>query len=135
MIVNRKVDIEGPATLSLYFREAHGPRSNADLIQPSSATDGSSTAPTPVEGERVVVIDVKGLHSDEILGALVRKTAAKQVEPSPEDKLEMQEIADLRQRGEVDRQRNLAMLKEQRREKARLAQAMSEAAAIKASAQ
>lgn len=135
MIVNRKIDTEGPATLSLYFREGDGPRANADLIQPSSATDGSSTAPTPVEGERVVVIDVKGLHSNDIIETLVRKTAAREVEPSPEDNLEMQEIADLRQRGEVDRKRNLTMLKEQRREKARLAQAMSEAAAIKASAQ
>lgn len=132
MIVNRKPDPMGPATLTLYFRED---KVTETLSQSNSSTQGLSKAPEPAEGEKTVVVDVKGLHSTEILDVLMRKTNAAPVQPTPEEEAEMKDIEDLRRRGEVDRQRNRRELEESRKEKARLAQAMSEAAAIKAAAQ
>ncbi|KAK1754588.1 CI-B8 domain-containing protein [Echria macrotheca] len=134
MIVNRIADPLGPAILTVYLREGGGPLAKADVSQPSSATDGMSKAPPPANDEKVLVVDMKGLRSDEILKEFLKKTSAVPVETPLEEKMEIQEIEDLRRRGQIDRERNAKMLQEQRREKARLAQAMSEAAAIKASA-
>ncbi|KAK5661490.1 hypothetical protein OQA88_11394 [Cercophora sp. LCS_1] len=132
MIVNRRPEPQGPATLTLYLRDG---KATGELSQPSSSTEGLSKAPQPVEGEKAVVVDVKGLHSTEILEALMAKTSAVPVQPTPEEEAEMKDIEELRRRGEIDRQENRKKLEELRKEKARLAQAMSEAAAIKAAAQ
>lgn len=132
MIVNRKPESHGTATLTLYFREG---KMTGTPSQSNSSTQGLSKAPEPAEGEKAEVVDVKGLHSTEILDVLMRKTNAAPVQPTPEEEAEMKDIEDLRRRGEVDRQRNRRDLEATRKEKARLAAAMSEAAAIKAAAQ
>jgi len=133
MIVNRTLDSEGPATLTLYFR-ADGTPNPRETPQPPSSTTGASKAPAPVAGEKAVTIDVKGVHSTEILSKFIQKTSAVQVEPTRTELEEAEEIADLRRRGEIDRVENAKLLAAERREKARLALAQSEAAAIKASA-
>lgn len=134
MIVNRTEKQEGPATLTLYFR-ADGKPNPRETPQPPSSTTGASKAPAPVAGEEAVTIDVKGIHSNEILSKFIEKTLAVPVEPTNAEREEAEEIAELRRRGEIDRVENAKELAAKKREKARLALAMSEAAAIKASAQ
>jgi large subunit ribosomal protein MRP49 len=132
MIVNRRDDTEGPATLTLYFRDSGA--KNIEGTKIGSAADGSSKAPAPSEGERAVVIDIKGLHSDKILEEFMSKTNATNVQPTVQEEMELNELQDLRKRGEIDRKETTKMNEEKRKEKARLAVAMSEAAAIKAAA-
>jgi large subunit ribosomal protein MRP49 len=131
MIVNRVEDTEGPATLTLYFRDDGAKVEGTHL---SSSGDGTSKAPTPSEGERAVVLDIKGLRSEVILQEVMSKTSATNVSLTPQEEMELKELEDLRLRGEIDRKVTKKNNDERRREKARLAQAMSEAAAVKASA-
>jgi large subunit ribosomal protein MRP49 len=134
MIVNRSDDTEGPATLTLYFREGAAAPAKIEGTQIGSAADGTSKAPKPSEGERAVVIDIKGVHSSKILEELMSKTSATPVQMTPQEEMEKRELEDLRKRGEIDRKNMAKMNEERRKEKARIAQAMSEAAAIKAAA-
>ncbi|KAL2019430.1 hypothetical protein VTK56DRAFT_9635 [Thermocarpiscus australiensis] len=131
MIVNRTNDQEGPATLTLYFREP-GATLKSDIPQPSSSTDGFSKAPEPAEGERVVTIDMKNRRSDAILREFMDKSGAVAVMPTPQDEAEMREAEELEARSAIDRVRIKKMVDAQKREKAMIAQAHSEAAAIKA---
>ncbi|KAK0639336.1 CI-B8 domain-containing protein [Cercophora newfieldiana] len=133
MIVNRCDDTERPATLTLYFRDDGAP-AKIEGTQLSSAADGTSTAPAPSQGERTVVLDIKGLHSEKILEEFMAKTSATNVQLTPQEEMELRELEDLRKRGEIDRKVTKKMIDEKKREKARLALAMSEAAANKASA-
>ena len=134
MIVNRTDDQEGPATLTLYFRDDGAPPAKGDLTQPSSTLDGTSKAPEPGPGERTVVMEVKGLHSDVILKEFMSQTNAVNVNLTPQEEIELEDLKELRRRGEVDRKITKKENEAIRREKARLALAMSEAAAVKAAA-
>ena len=131
MIVNRTEDQQGPATLTIYFRE-EAKLHPKEVPQPPSSTNGVSKAPVPATGETAVTIDIKGVHSTEILTNFMQKTAAEPVKLTPQEEAEIEKLADLRRRGEIDRAENAKILAEEKREKARLAMALSEAAAIKA---
>lgn len=132
MIVNRTRNQEGPATLTLYFREP-GATLKSDIPQPSSSTDGYAKAPAPAEGERVVTIDLKNRHSDAILKDFMDKSGAVPVTPTPQDEAERREIEEIKVRSAIDRERIRKMNEAIKREKAMIAQAHSEAAAIRAS--
>src|SRR6478609_4155679 len=95
MIVNRTTDQDGPATLTIYFR-ADGTPNPRDLLQPPSSTTGESKAPAPAPGEKSVTIDIKGVHSTDILKDFVHKTSAVPVEPTQLEKQELEELADLK---------------------------------------
>ncbi|GAB1313021.1 Ribosomal protein/NADH dehydrogenase domain-containing protein [Madurella fahalii] len=131
MIVNRTVDQQGPAKLSLYLREP-GATLRSDIQQLSSAADGFSKAPTPAEGERVVTIDMKHRRSEAILQEFMKKSGAVAVEPTPQDEAQLSEVKELKSRSNIDRARVKKMIDAQKREKAMIAAAHSEAAAIRA---
>lgn len=131
MVVNRSENQEGPATLTLYFREP-GATLSSDVPQPSSSADGFSKAPAPAEGERVLMIDMKHRHSEAILKEFLDKSGAVAVKPSPQDEAEMAAVEELEARSKVDEARVKKMNEATRREKQMIAQAHSEAAAIKA---
>ncbi|CAK7218729.1 hypothetical protein SCUCBS95973_003580 [Sporothrix curviconia] len=136
MIVNRTNDTAGPATLTIYLRKAQGdaPKS-ASLItpdnQPSSSFVGASKAPEPTPLERTIQIDMKGLHSDAILNDFLTKTGASAVSPTPQEEADMRDVEERAERSKVDREVMARYLFAQRREAAILAQAKSEAAAMK----
>lgn len=133
MIVNRTTDQAGPAKLTLYFREpGAAPGSEAGVQQLTSATDGFSKAPPPAEGERVVTIDMKNRRSEAILHEFLQKSGATAVEPTPRDEAQLREVEELKARSNVDRARVKKMIDAQKREKAMIAAAHSEAAAIRA---
>ncbi|KAL8313431.1 hypothetical protein RB597_006079 [Gaeumannomyces tritici] len=97
-----------------------------------SAWDGSAAAPPPVEGERVVTIDMTHMRSEAILAELVTKTGAVPARPGPEDDDEMAELAAVKRQGAADREQVEAFVRKQKREKALLERARKEADAIKA---
>ncbi len=130
MVVNRNNNQEGPATLTLYFRE--GGATFTDIPQPSSSTEGPSAAPPPVEGERVVTINMKNRRSEAILKEFLEKTGAVLVKPTPQDEMEQREIEELAMQSAFDYAAVKKMNDEKKREKRMLEKAQSEAAAIKA---
>jgi large subunit ribosomal protein MRP49 len=135
MIVNRTTDQLGPATMTLYFRDDGAPAAaKSELPQPSSSSTGHSKAPEPSEGERAVTIDMKNRLSEVILKDFMDMTGAVPVIPTPQEEAEMRDAAELKQRGEIDRERVRKMLEAERREAAMISQARSEAAALKATA-
>ncbi|KAK4228960.1 CI-B8 domain-containing protein [Podospora fimiseda] len=131
MVVNRTHDQKGPATLSIYFREPGAPIQQ-DTPMPSSSNDGDAKAPPAADGERLVTINMKNRRSDEILKDFLTKTGAVPVKPTAQEELLMQEIEELKARGEVDRERVSKMVAHEKRERQIRAQAQAEAAAIKA---
>ena len=117
MVVNRKEDVDGDATLSLYFRKAAGQQGDSTTpaavhIQPSSSSHNASRAQPPATDEEVVRLDVKGKHQSEILALLVEQTKATTVQPTEDEAKEMEELAGLKATGEVTRQKKLAQLSE-----------------------
>ena len=106
MIVNRRKDTEGPATMTLYFRQQDSAQpTDANMNQQSSSFEGHSPAAEPSEGERTVVINMKDMHSSMILKEVLEKTGAVPVPPTPQDEAELQEMKDLEQRATVDQTR------------------------------
>ncbi|KAK4235612.1 CI-B8 domain-containing protein [Achaetomium macrosporum] len=132
MVVNRTTDNNGPATLTLYFREP-GATLASDMPMPSSSNEGFAKAPAPAQGERVVTIDMKHRRSEAILKEFMDKSGAVAVKPTPQDELELREAEEREARGAIDRERIRKMYEEAKRERAMIAQAQSEAAAIRAS--
>ncbi len=135
MIVNRTADTSSPATLTIYIRN-HGLLTTESSqgvhdSQPSSSFVGASKASQPTAQERTVEIDMKGLHSDAILQELLSKTGAVSVAPTPQEEVEIREVEERTERAKVDRDVMARYLFAQRREAAILAQAKSEAAAMK----
>ncbi|CAK7203216.1 hypothetical protein SEUCBS139899_005947 [Sporothrix eucalyptigena] len=136
MIVNRTADTAGPATLTIYLRHGQdGSSKGASPVnqntQPSSSFVGASKAPEPTPSERTVQIDMKGLHSDAILKDFLAKTGASVVSPTPQEEEDMRDVKERAERSKVDREVMARHLFAQRREAAILAQAKSEAAAMK----
>ncbi len=106
MIVNRRKDTEGPATMTLYFRQKDSAQpTDANMNQQSSSVEGRSPAADPSEGERTVVINMKDMHSSMILKEFLEKTGAVPVPPTQQDEAELQEMKDLEQRATVDQAR------------------------------
>ena len=132
MIVNRTKDQAGPATMSIYFRQGSVDATKSSKHQLPSSAEGLSKAPSPEEDEKVVTIDMKSQHSDQILKEFLEKTGAVPVVPTPQEEIEMQEVQERKERGDIDREVMLKYLTQQRREAALMAQARNEAAAMKA---
>ncbi|KAI5918759.1 50S ribosomal protein mrp49 [Camillea tinctor] len=137
MLVNRFADQSLPATMSIYFRkaeeeaEATGRNALPLAQQPHSSTEGEHPAPPPEKGERVVTIDMKGVHSDAILAEFMRKTGATAIHPTPDEEVEMRQVEELRERGAVDRAIMKQWLDNKRNQERMMALARQEAEAIK----
>ncbi|KAK6955335.1 hypothetical protein Daesc_002968 [Daldinia eschscholtzii] len=142
MIVNRTTDQSSPAKMSIYFRQAaldsNTPSALATKLsqlplaqQPHSSTSNEHPAPEPEEGERVVTIDMKNVHSDDILNEFMSKTGATLVEPTPDEKVEMRQLEELNEKAAVDRAIMKKYIDDKKREERMLALARQEADAIK----
>ncbi|KAL2126181.1 hypothetical protein VTI74DRAFT_1522 [Chaetomium olivicolor] len=131
MIVNRTHDQDGPAKLTIYFREP-GATLPSDVPQASSSNDGFSKAPAPAQGERALLIDMKNRRSEAILKEFMDKSGAVAVKPTPQDEAEIREIEELEARSKIDHERVRKRNEALKREKQMIKQAHSEAAAIKA---
>lgn len=127
MTVDRSDDNAGPATLTVFFAPAANPSSASALSSPapiSSTTNAKATSDhTPFE--RVESIEMKHKHEEEILEQLMQITKAVQVNPSPDEELEMKELEDQRARSERDAETTRVYNEKVRQEKALLEQARS----------
>ncbi|KAI1269431.1 CI-B8 domain-containing protein [Xylariaceae sp. FL1019] len=142
MLVNRSTNNEGPATLSIYFRQSDTdtPRTPSEILrtmlplarQPHSSTENEHPAPPPEEGEHVVTLDMKNVHSDMILSEFLAKTGAVLVTPTPEEQSEMRQVKDRDERGNYDRAIMKKYIDDKRHEERMMAIARQEADAIKA---
>ncbi|KAI1121677.1 CI-B8 domain-containing protein [Nemania abortiva] len=145
VLVNRSDDQAGPATMSIYFRQASSSdspsiteavRSMLPLAQqPHSSITNEHPAPPPEEGERVVTIDMKNVHSDTILNEFLAKTGATPVHPTPDEQMEMRQIEDRKETAAIDRSIMKNFIDNKRQEERMLALAKQEAEAIKAANQ
>ncbi|KAI0137407.1 50S ribosomal protein mrp49 [Xylariales sp. AK1849] len=134
MLINRHTNQSAPATMSIYFRQSAAPASKNILPlaqQPHSSTTNETPAPAPEEGERVVTIEMKNQHSDTILNEFLQKTGATPVHPTAEERSEMVQVEELKERAAVDRAIMKKFHDNKRREERMLAQARQEAEAIK----
>lgn len=123
--------------MTVYFRESSATGSATPSPtavtsnQLTSSTEGESPAGEPAEDEKAVTIEMKHQRSETILGEFMRKTGAVPVVPTAAEQAEMQTIKERTERAKIDRQEMSTYLTAKRREAAVLAQARSEAAAIK----
>jgi len=160
MIVNRSDKQEGPATMSIYFRQpveetTNTPTSSSSSTstptpkrtalsglstlplaqQPRSSVSGEFPAPPAGDGEHVVTIDMKNVHSDRILEAFLAKTGAKLVRPTADEEVEMRQVEERKEKGDADRIIVKAFEDEKRKKQAMIEKIKQEADAIKASNQ
>ncbi|KAK6083590.1 hypothetical protein SCUP234_02275 [Seiridium cupressi] len=135
MLINRHTNQAGPATMSVYFRQSAAATSKHPPLplaqQPHSSTTGETPAPAPEEGERVVTIEMKNQHSDAILAEFLHKTGATLIHPTAEERSEMVQVEELKERGAVDRAIMKKWLDTKRAEERMLAKAKEEAEAIR----
>ncbi|KAI1411706.1 CI-B8 domain-containing protein [Hypoxylon sp. FL1857] len=142
MLVNRTSDQTAPAKMSIYFRQASlssgAPAALSSQMnslplaqQPHSSIANEHPAPEPEEGERVVTIDMKGIHSDKILEEFVAKTGATPVHPTPDEQVEMRQVEERAERAAFDRAVVKKYIDDKRREERMLAMARQEAEAIR----
>lgn len=91
--------------MSIYFQSSN-PAAGAEpvsRVQPPSSAIDSSKAVAPAADERVVKIDMKNKHSDEILEAFLAETRAEPVTPTPEEVEELRATEDFKRQGDKDR--------------------------------
>lgn len=132
--------------MSIYFRQTSSssdPATTAETVrdmlplsqQPHSSIKNEHPAPPPEEGERVVTIDMKNVHSTAILSEFLAKTGATVVHATPDEEAELRQIEERKERGAIDRSIVLSFIENKRSEERRLALARQEAEAIKAANQ
>ncbi|KAK3315266.1 hypothetical protein B0H66DRAFT_564897 [Apodospora peruviana] len=135
MIVNRTPETDTKPIMTLYFRDNTVPApAKLDETPILSATHGHSKAPAPKPWEKTVTIDMKDVHSEKILRDFMETTGAVQVMPTEQERQDMVEVEERRRKSEIDAEIGRKRREEEKREKRMLAQARSEAAAIKAAA-
>ncbi|KAI1210605.1 CI-B8 domain-containing protein [Annulohypoxylon truncatum] len=142
MLVNRTEDQTAPAKMSIYFRQAALDSNKPSVLvskfntlplaqQPRSSITNEYPAPEPEEGERVVTIDMKEVHSDAILEEFLAKTGATKVEPTADELAEMAQVERRHREAAFDRSINKKYIDAQKLEERMLAMARQEAEAIK----
>ena len=96
MTVDRTIDQDGPATLSIFFVP---PSSSTKPAAPTSSTSKETATSDHIPADRVESIDMKHKKESEILEQLLRLTGAKVVTPTAREQEELDELAE--QRGVV----------------------------------
>ena len=120
MTVNRSIDQEGSATLSVFFAPAPRLSSASASPAPSSSTDPSTASSGHAPANRIATIDMKYKHESEILSRLLELTNGRQYEASPDELAELRGVDDERKRSERDRMAQARLNEIKRQEKALL---------------
>lgn len=123
MSVRQTQEQEGPAALTVYF---------ADKISKAASKSAAKNvddkhAPSPAEGEKSAVVDLKNLAHADIWKKVLTVTGAEEVQASEEDAQELKTLEELRVQSEKDRAR-VATLRQKKKDHERmLADARGEA--------
>lgn len=120
MTVNRSLNQEGPATLTVFF--APPPRSSSATASPapSSSTDPSTAPSGHAPADRIETIDMKHKHEGEILSRLLELTRGTPYEASPDELAELRDADEEKKRSERDREVQARLNEVKRQEKALL---------------
>ncbi|KAF2829663.1 hypothetical protein CC86DRAFT_367620 [Ophiobolus disseminans] len=123
MTVNRHTDPDGPSLLHIYTKFTA-----AQQAAPPSATPNAQTTLVPDTSKPAHTLNIKDQDESEILDALVKAIGATQIEPTEQEKQEMAELEDFKERSEVDRVLVREKLLKERREQELLKMARGEMA-------
>lgn len=117
MTVKQTTEQEGPAALTIYFAE----RTSSTAAAYASPEIKDKYAPAPLPNERTVVVDAKNLDYKEIWKKVKTVTGAQDVEATPEEKAELEELERLRVKSEQDRAR-VAAIRQAKKDQERMLQ-------------
>ncbi|KAK6211965.1 hypothetical protein LQW54_005492 [Pestalotiopsis sp. IQ-011] len=136
MLLNRHANQSGPAVMSIYFRQSAATaasRTNPLPLaqQPHSSVSNETPAPPAEEDERIVTIEMKNQHSDAILAEFLHKTGATLVHPTVEERSEMVQVEERREKAVIDRAIVKKWFDAKRAEERMVARAKEEAEAIR----
>ncbi len=125
MTVNRTPNQAGPATLSIFFAPPLKSDSPTASPAPSESTTDSTTPSGHEPSDRVESIDMKNVHSSEILRRFLDVTKAQPYEASAEEKAELQEVMEFNEWSQADREAQDKLNKAKAQEAAILEQSRS----------
>lgn len=120
MTVNRTLDQQGPATLTVFFAPPPKSTSATASPAPSSSTDPSTAPSGYTPSDKIKTIDMKHKHESEILSELLDLTNAMPHQASLEEEAELREIEDNKKRSERDRETQTRLNEVKKQEKALL---------------
>lgn len=120
MTVNRTLEQEGPATLTIFFAPPPKYSSATASPAPSSPTDPSTAPSGHAPANKIETIDMKHKHESEILSRLLELTKGMPYEASPEELAELRDLDDEKRRSERSREAQARLNEVKRREKALL---------------
>ncbi|KAK5110968.1 hypothetical protein LTR85_000678 [Meristemomyces frigidus] len=134
MTIDRTASADDPALMSVHFAPADAPQTSEDSATSaptpvtSTTQDSSPSSDTAAPTDRVQTIDMKHRTNSEILTELQRLTKAFPVEPTPEEREEIQMLEDHRVRSARDSKLSQEVRARQKREKELLEQARGDVA-------
>ena len=134
MTINRTTDQAGPATMSIFFAPLPDSISSTASPAATQSTSSQDTTSGHEAVERVEAINIKHMPQSEILRKLMEATKAVKVEPTAEERAEMEALEEQRKRSEIDRERMDVENRKIKREKALLAVAREGVEAQRAAA-
>ncbi|KAF6231266.1 hypothetical protein HO173_010598 [Letharia columbiana] len=118
MTVNRTLDQEGPATLTVFFTPPPRSSSATASSAPFSSTDPSTAPSGHASGAKIETIDMKHKHESEILSRLLELTKGMPYEASPDELAELRDVDDEKRQSERDREAQARLNEIKRQEKA-----------------
>ena len=120
MTVDRTEDNSGSAPLTILFTSSPV---DTQAPGPTQSTSLDKAASDHQPFDRTHLIEMKHKHPSEILEELLAVTQAREVKPTQEERMAMEELVDQRRRSDHDREMQKQVLAKKRREKEILEQA------------
>ena len=126
--INRHNDTDGPSLLHIYTKSVAPQQapSSPSTTAPPSATPNAQTTLVPDTSPPTHTINIRDQQESEILEALVKTIGATEIAPTEQEKLEMQEMMEAKERSEKDRVEVREKLLKERREQEMLKLARGE---------
>ncbi|KHO02026.1 uncharacterized protein MAM_01027 [Metarhizium album ARSEF 1941] len=106
--------------MTIYMRASSSGTSTAapaqETPQPASSRNNLSKRQPPGADERTVTIDMRGVHSADILERLLAETRATALQPTGADIAEIQKLEAMQKQASIDRERIRALRAEKKKE-------------------
>jgi len=126
MTIDRTATSKDPATMTIFFTPKGAAQTSATVTgapAATSSTSGDKTSSSYTPSDRTEEINITNRTADEILSDFIKVTKAIPVEPTPQEREELQTLEQARIRSERDSKLSLEVREKQKREEAILAQA------------
>ena len=120
MTIERTEDYPGPSSLTIFFAPSS---KDTQSPAPTKSVDPSKPPSDHTPADRTHVVDMKDKEASEVLEEVMAVTQGRQVEPTEQERQEMVEIEQQKERSYQDKIAQLTYMKKVRREQAILEQA------------